>query len=411
VFVPPSPTPHPIAAPRIAVFTDTIADVNGVARFVEALAVHEPAAIHVISSARNIASDHRNVHIARPIVCRAMPGYANLDLVIPSPAAIARYADALAPNVVHVSTPGPVGLIGRRFALRRGLPLVGTFHTDLPAYIDRLFNDHLLTRAGERLLRWFYSSFDLVLARSLASMPSLARAGIESHRIALLSPGIDTHAFHPRHRGASNAVWQSIPGARADALKVLYVGRVSFEKHLSMLARLWPRVRAECDRRRHDVQLIITGDGPYLPAMRRELATDDVCFAGFRHGDELAALYASSDLFVFPSTTDTLGQAVMEAQSSGLPAIVSDRGGPSQIVQHERTGLILCISSDEPWINAIVRLIARPSERIAMGQAARAHLAPMTIRASIDCFVAIHAELLAAKTQPGHALARGPARR
>lgn len=395
--------------PRIVLFTDTITDVNGVSRFVNALADRVPQ-LSVLACGRREGTGHSNIHIVPPLYARPMPGYADIDLAIPHAGELARLADSLRPDIVHVSTPGPVGAIGRRYALRRGLPLVGTFHTDFPAYIDRLLDDPLLTRLSERVLHWFYSPFNLVIARSAASMPSLGRVGIPGGRIACLPPGIDTDAFHPRHRDATGAIWRSVPGARAGTVKALYVGRVSVEKNLPMLVRLWPRVRNLCAQRGQVVQLIVVGDGPYLPAIRIAVSEHDTCFAGFRHGAELAALYASSDLFVFPSVTDTLGQAVMEAQASGLAAVVSDLGGPSRMVMHGRTGLVVSTSSDATWINAMVRLIGDAGERAAMGAAARARLAPMTIRASVERFVALHAEVWA-KTQPGRALARGPARR
>ncbi len=394
--------------PRVALFTDTIADVNGVSRFVNALAAHAPERLHVLACTRLGSPARPNVHISPPLYARPLPGYAAIDLAIPRPGALERLADAIAPDVVHVSTPGPVGLIGRRYALRRGLPLVGTFHTDFPAYIERLLDDPVLTRLGEGVLRWFYAPFDLVIARSPASVPSLRRAGIAGSRIACLPPGVDADGFHPRHRDAGGTIWGSVGGVRGNSIKVLYVGRVSVEKNLPMLARLWARVRGECVRRGHDAQLVVVGGGPHLSAMRQTLAGHDACFAGFRHGGELATLYASSDMFVFPSTTDTLGQAVMEAQASGLAAIVSDLGGPGTIVEHDRTGLVLSTACDDGWIEGLVRLITGSGERTAMGAAARARLAPMTIRASVGRFLRLHAEAWQ-RHKPGRALARGPA--
>jgi glycosyltransferase involved in cell wall biosynthesis len=401
------PAPRP---PRIAVFTDTIADINGVARFVHALAHCAPEHIHVLSSTRLGPPALANIHIARPFLTRPMPGYPTLHLVLPSAPELIRLADAIAPDAVHVSTPGPIGWVGRWYALKRGLPLIGTFHTDFPAYIAQLFDDPILCRASEFVLRRFYSPFNLALARSPASLSTLAQIGISSNRVACLPPGIDTDTFHPRFRDDAGSIWSSVPHARPRSTKVLYVGRLSVEKNLPMLTRMWPQVRAKCQEQRIDAQIIIIGDGPYRPQMQRDLEHHDACFAGFRHGSDLSTLYASSDLFVFPSTTDTLGQAVMEAQASGLPAIVTTEGGPVYIVKHNHTGLICAPNNTDHWTSAILSLIADPARRAAMSHAARTHVAPMTIAASIQSFLDLHAGALQ-KHKPGRALARGPARR
>jgi glycosyltransferase involved in cell wall biosynthesis len=398
----------------VVLFTDTLADVNGVSRFIRAAAAHLPN-LHVITSTRLGCPLAENVHNVRPVFRAPMPGYANIDLAIPSPGAIRAAADRARPDVVHVSTPGPVGLIGRRYAMRRGLPLVGTYHTDFPAYIDHLLDDELLTRLTGAYMRWFYRPFDRVLARSRAFVPALRELGIRAGSVADLRPGMDTGAFHPRFRDALGEIWRTLPGARPSSRKLLYAGRVSTEKNLPMLARIWPRIRAGCERRGIDAQLVIVGDGPFRGALERTLARQDAVFAGFRDGAALSAIYASSDVFVFPSATDTLGQAVMEAHASGLPAIVSDRGGPSGIVEHERTGYVLPLppitNAERLWCERAVALLGSPELRDRMGASARERLDAMTIGASLEHFLELHGGLAGAKNKPGHALARGPARR
>ncbi len=405
--LPPYPAPP---VPRIALFSDTLTDINGVARFVRALAAHAPN-IHVLTSTRRASPAAPNIHNAPPLLALPMPGYPRLDLALPRPGALAARAAALRPDIVHVSTPGPVGLAGRRFALCHNLPLIGTYHTDFPAYIGHLFDDAALAHAARHCVRRFYAPFDRVLVRSAGFAPRLAEVGIAPDRITHLRPGIDTDRFHPRHRDPTGAIWRSAPGVRPASIKALYVGRVSVEKNLPMLTRLWPHIRVAAAQHAIDTQLLIVGDGPYRAAMQRDLAAQGACFLGFRHGDELSRLYASSDLFLFPSTTDTLGQAVMEAQASGLPAIVTDQGGPREIVEHGRTGLVL--GEPAQWRTAALTLITDAPRRARMGAAARAHLAPMTIARSVEHFIALHVDAIATfqKYKPGHALARGPARR
>jgi glycosyltransferase involved in cell wall biosynthesis len=217
----------------------------------------------------------------------------------------------------------------------------------------------------------------------------MLRLGIPPDRVVPLTPGIDTDAFHPRFRDPDGTLRRILPVLRERSVKVLYVGRLSVEKNLPFLARVWPRIRCAAD-----AQLLIVGDGPYRAAMQRDLARHDAHFLGFRHASELSALYASADLFLFPSATDTLGQAVLEAQSSGLPAIVSDRGGPCEFVVHETTGLVLpappAHDAEDRWIAGAQRLIADPVLRARMALAARAAIAPRTFARSFDRFWSVH---------------------
>lgn len=406
--------PSDVYCPRICLFTDTLGDVNGVSRFLRAVAVRAPN-VHVITSTRLECPRAENIHNVAPVLTRPMPGYPTIDLAIPSPRAVGEVAGRLRPGMVHVSTPGPMGWLGRRFAMKRGLPLVGTYHTDFPTYVEHLFENAALTRLAGACVERFYRPFDRVLARSTAFVEGASVPRIPTGGLSLLRPGVDTRAFHPGHRDRSGSLWTTIPRARAASVKLLYAGRVSVEKNLAMLAHVWPRVRAMCVRRGVDAQLVIVGDGPYRPVLERSLADRDAVFAGFRAGSELSALYASCDAFIFPSATDTLGQAVMEAQASGLAAIVSDRGGPRDIVEHGRTGYVLPLvpagASDALWCERACDLLTSPALRQALGAAARERVESMTIDASVAHFVALHSDAWKAKNKPGHALARGPARR
>ena len=409
----------PLVPLRVALFTDTLGDVNGVSRFLRSIAelASPERDLHVLTSTRFECAARSNIHNIPALASCPMPGYAPLDLTLPNARALWARADELRPHAVHVSTPGPVGLVGRRYALRRALPLLGTYHTDFPAYIEHLFDDGALTWIARAAVRRFYAPFTRVLARTGAYAPHMASVGIGPERLASLPPGIDTELFHVRHRDTTGAIWRAIPGVRATSVKALYVGRVSVEKNLPMLARIWARVRGAASERGIDAQLLIVGDGPYRAAMRHALAPHDACFLGFRHGAELSTIYASCDLFLFPSVTDTLGQVVMEAQSSGLPAIVSDRGGPCAVVDDGRTGLVLG-AAPERWIEGALRLITDAARRRAMSGAAHAKMRPLTIERSFAAFWNVHEEAIvdsrlciSQKHKPGHALARGPARR
>lgn len=396
----PETRPDPVhaipAPPRVCLFTDTLGDVNGVSRFIRSIGEQSERlgrTLHILTSTRFACPDRPNVHNLAPRFSRPMPGYPTLDIVIPSAGALTRAADALRPSVVHVSTPGPVGMVGRAYAMKHALPLVGTYHTDFPAYIHHLFNDDALTWICDRAMRRFYRPFARVFTRSDDYADALWRLGIPGSGAERLLPGIDTDVFNPSYRDASGALWRGVAGARGGSVKVLYVGRVSVEKNLPLLTRAWRRARAITRAAGVDAQLIIVGDGPYRADMSAALEGTDAVFAGFRHGIELSTIYASSDLFVFPSTTDTLGQVVMESQAAGLPVIVTDQGGPSEIVDDGRTGFVLPAfgaGTDALWGATMARLIQDAALRASMGRAGAAKIAPMSIRASFEHFWRVH---------------------
>lgn len=392
----------------VCLFTDTLGDVNGVSRFIRNVseqALELGRDFHAITSTRFECPAQSNIHNLAPRYARAMPKYPQLEIVVAPKRELFTLADRLEPDVVHVSTPGPVGMAGRRYARMRGLPLAGTYHTDFPAYIEHLFDDAVCTWLCRRTMSWFYRPFARLFTRSSDYAAAMQRVGIAREKIVRLLPGIDTRTFHTRHRDAGGAVWRNLAdsGVREASVKALYVGRISVEKNLPMLTKLWPRIHAACRERGVDAQLIVVGDGPYRATMQAELAAKgaSACFLGFRHGQELSTIYATSDLFVFPSTTDTLGQVVMEAQSAGLPVIVTDEGGPSEVVDDGETGFVLPTAASDRWVQTIVRLIGDGELRQRMGAAGHAKIQPMSIRHSFEHFWGVHEEVAAGASAAG----------
>jgi len=387
---------------RLVLFTDTLNDVNGVSRFIRNIGDQAAGAghqLHIITSTRLPTppdGERAFIHNVPPLYARPMPGYPQLELAIPRRGQMLRLAERLAPDAVHVSTPGPVGTLGRRFAKKRRLPLVGTYHTDFPAYIQHLFDQPVFTWMCAAHMSWFYRPFSRVFTRSVEYAAGMQKMGIQAERIVRLLPGIDTSVFDARFRDETGGVWRRLAslGVRERSVKVLYVGRISVEKNLPMLTGVWPAARAACEQAGVDAQLVVVGDGPYLAAMQKELAGGGAAFLGFRHGVELSTIYATSDVFVFPSTTDTLGQVVMEAQSAGLPVIVTDQGGPSSVVDEGVTGFVLPATdaARSRWVGTLARLACDGGLRRRMGDSGRAKMAPMTIRRSFEHFWSVHEE-------------------
>lgn len=387
--IPPPPTGS--GSMRVALFTDTLADVNGVSRFVRDMA--RQAALRgrdftaYTSTPLPLEPGLPTVNFP-PRAAWPMPAYPDLRVVPPPLHRVLGVLRTRRPDVVHISTPGPVGLAARLAAARLGLPMVGTFHTDFAAYVDRLIGEAPITALTSAYLRWFYRPFTGVLTRSGEYARRLVAQGFAPERVCPLRPGTDTLRFSPDHADAS--IWPrlGLPPASAQpgCVKVLYVGRLSREKNTDLLASVWPSALARAGERGARAHLVLVGDGPDAPALRRRLDPQSATFLGFRHGAELSAIYASSDLLVFPSITDTLGQVVLEAQASGLGVLVSDVGGPQEVVADGHTGLVLPAGKPGRWVDALAGLIVDEPRRRGLGEAARAHALGSTIGASFEHF-------------------------
>ncbi len=386
---------------KVALFTDTLGDVNGVSRFIRNVAARAGATgreLTVFTSTRFETPTAGNIRNYEPVFAAKMPRYEQLEWALPPALKMLREVDALQPDVVHVSTPGPVGCVGFVAAKMLRAPLVGVYHTDFPAYIDHLFDDPAYTAVTTWFMRAFYTPFSCLFTRSDEYGASLVKLGVQRDRLATLRAGIDTDAFHVKHE--DRGVWgrvECVDGARvsSSAVKAIYVGRVSVEKNLPMLARVWKKVSeraASAGIPAGGLELIVVGDGPYRKPMQEELegCAMPARFLGFRHGRELSAIYASSDFFVFPSTTDTLGQVVMEAQSSGLPVIVTDVGGPKEVVDHDLTGFVLGATDERAWVEGILRLATDSEKREGMGRAAHTRMARHSIEASFEHYWSQH---------------------
>ncbi|MEN0021062.1 MAG: glycosyltransferase, partial [Planctomycetota bacterium] len=341
--------------------------------------------------------DLPNIHNFNPAFATSIPRYDNLDVVLPPLVPMLRHLDKHQPDCIHISTPGPVGLVGYVAAKMLRVPVLGVYHTDFPAYVDHLFEDHAFTSMCRGFMRFFYSPFHSIFTRSDDYVAALERLGLPRERTVSLMPGFDTTVFDRRFRDVD--AWSEYPGVMRDSVKALYVGRVSIEKNLPLLTGAWPEARQRAKEAGVDAELIIVGDGPYRKKMEGELKKHGAHFLGFRHGEELSRIYASCDMFVFPSTTDTLGQVVMESQGSALPVLVSDVGGPKEVVRHGETGFVLPGESDQgtaalrgPWTDHIALLLSDHDKRRTMGDAAHAFMQTYSIRNSFEHFWDVHVQ-------------------
>jgi glycosyltransferase involved in cell wall biosynthesis len=383
-------TPKNAGTLKVALFTDTFDEVNGVGRFLrdmgqQAQSLGRQLTIHTSVQCPPIAMGGLEGTVRKnfiPLLSRPLPYYEEITLNLPPVLEVLEWADRQQFDVVHVSTPGPMGLCGWLVAKMLRVPLLCTYHTDFPAYVDKLTRDHRVTNGTIAYMKWFYAQAQSVFTRSRAYQFKLNDLGVAERKIHAIQPGVNTEKFNPV-RGDAN-LWAEL-GIR-EPYRLLYAGRVSIEKNLPMLVEAFRKL---CDRRR-DTALVVAGDGPYIDAMRDALRHLPAYFPGNQNDEQLGALYASADLFVFPSRTDTLGQVVMEAQASGLPAIVSQDGGPKESIEDGRTGIVL--PGDDPvrWAGAINELLDDEPRRERMGQAAALRTGRATLERTFESFWSTH---------------------
>ncbi len=397
------PRPERDARP-VCLFVDSLDHTSGVSRFVLDLAAQAESLgrpLVIFTCAAERGDWPASVRCVDPVGLVEAPGYAGLRLALPRAAELIEEVAALDPSAVHVSTPGPVGVCGMIAAKALGVPLLGTHHTDLAGYAHRLLGSKLASLVTARALAGMYGRFDRVLARSRVSAVSIEELGVAAEKVRVITPGIDLSRFGPRLRDP--AVWDGFAGVSRSTVKALYVGRVSIEKNTPMLAAVWREAERLLARAGVAAELIVVGDGPALGAMRDATRGSRVRFLGEIRDERLPRVFASSDLFMFPSATDTLGQVVIEAQASGLPAIVTDAGGPAEIVIDRRTGMVLAADDEEVWAREIARLGADSPARRAMGQAALFNARRFSFERSFESFWSIHREPIAEHRGPTRA--------
>ena len=348
---------------RVAVFTDNdFNKVNGVTTTLNAVLDHAPADVRPrVYTAAGLGCDQPD-YLALRSLALPIPYYRDLRMYVPKWRQYLKRAREDRISLVHLTTPGPLGLTALWVAKETGLPLVGSFHTDLRAYTSMLRGSPRLGAWMKNYIAWMYRRCQVVFVPSAAARNALMAQGLPGERLVILPRGVNTTLFDPIRRSTTvRAGWR----ADSDHPVLLYVGRVSKENDVDLLPAMLGRLRSLGSICR----LVIAGDGPF----RRQLA--DLCpeaiFTGTLGGEFLADVFASADVFVFPGRSDTAGSAVLEAQASGLPVVVSEAGGPHENVVPGITGLIC--EGDDPsyWADAVATLVRNAEARRAMGGAAR----------------------------------------
>jgi glycosyltransferase involved in cell wall biosynthesis len=278
-------------------------------------------------------------------------------------------------TLIHITTPGPIGLAARHLAARLGLPAIGSFHTNLGDYTRLLSGSTRLAQGMDTYMRWLYGACERVLVPSLDTHARLCAKGWAPDRMTVWPRGVDTRVFTPARRSdALREAWRVSDKRPA----VLYAGRLSREKGLGML----PALESLLYRDHQPYRLIIAGDGPMHADLRA--ACPDAAFLGRVPHQDMGTIMASADLLLFPSDTDTAGNVVLEAQACGLPVLVSRAGGPIEQMVDGVSGFACRPGDVADFADRTAALLRSPARRREMGGAARAHGAARTWGAALE---------------------------
>jgi glycosyltransferase involved in cell wall biosynthesis len=384
---------------KVAIFTDNdFGKVNGVTTTLRACLRFAPPDIQL----RVYTSDAHGVDTPDYLALRSwgmgIPFYREMQIFLPRLSSLLRHARRDGIDVVHLTTPGPIGLAALWVARRLNVPLVGSFHTDLARYATLLSGSARLGWLMGQFLRWPYGRCVRVLVPSVATAEMLRAARIGRGHYVIWARGVDTREFTPARRSAAlRADW----GADASTPVVIYAGRVSREKNLAVLPEIEARLRAAG----LPYRLVIVGDGP----MRRELQgrLPSTVFTGSVPHDRMAEYLASADVFAFPSRTDTAGNVVLEAQACGLPAVVTDEGGPREHVSPGQSALVTDGRSPASFVAAVEALVRDAEARSRMALAAREFACTRDWTSSLEPLFRTYREVAA--RLPARALSPAPA--
>ncbi|MBK5000525.1 glycosyltransferase family 1 protein [Pseudomonas sp. S31] len=336
---------------RITLVSETFPpEINGVANTLGRLGDGLRLRGHLVEIVRPRQPGETPVHDdPQMMLCRgwALPGYPGLQWGEVSMHKLLRRWRRQRPDVLYIATEGPLGLSALRAARRLGIAVVSGFHTNFPQYCGQ-YGLGLLARLLTHYLRWFHRRTVATLVPSQSQRLELERRGFE--RLALLARGVDACLFNPARRSqALRQAW----GLGPDDIAVMQVGRLAAEKNLGLLHPTMSALHNAYPGKR--LRLVVVGDGPQRSALEQQLP--QALFCGARRGEDLAEHYASGDLFLFPSLTETFGNVVLEAMASGLAVVAYDEAAAAQHIRHGHSGALAMPGDQAGFIDAACWLL------------------------------------------------------
>ena len=386
-------------AMRVAFVTETYPpEVNGVA-------------LTMARIVNGIAARHHEIQLVRPrqtsdnaeqltdrfheVFTRGLPipRYPDLRMGLPSKRALVRLWSHKRPDVVHIATEGPLGWTALQAARLLKLPICSDFRTNFHAY-SKHYGVGWLQRPIMGYLRKFHNHTQATMVPTEALRQELADSGFL--RLCVVSRGVDVGLFSPKQRSeALRNTW----GAARDDFVALYVGRLAPEKNLDVLVASFASIKAS----RPNARFVVVGDGP----ARAELAhrMPYAVFAGQRRGEDLAAHYASADLFVFPSLTETFGNVTVEAMASGLPVLAFDHAAASELITSGENGLLIRFGNSAAFVDTAAGLVGKRQWLQYMGDRAHKRVAALDWEQVVLRFEQVLRRTIDEAQQPGQRVA------
>lgn len=354
----------PSGSPRVALFTGNYNHIpDGVSRTLNrVVGFLEQKQVPVLvfgPTVDNPPMQHAGELAAVPSI--PIPGRGEYRVSLGLPGKQRRQLENFAPTIVHVATPDLLGRKALKWGIKNDIPVVATYHTHFSSYL-KYYRLHVLENAMWKYLRGFYSKCTEVYVPSQSMIDVLEEHDI-SGNLKLWERGVETHRFHPQHRSLE---WRRKYGIEDDEIVICYVSRLVWEKAPDVYARVLSALTSQGYR----VRALIAGDGPAKDGLKTMLPEDTV-FTGHLEGDELPKAYACSDIFLFPSDTETFGNVTLEAMASGIPTVCANATGSRTLVKHGETGFLAEAGNVEAFTTVTKTLVEDPDLRLRMGHAAR----------------------------------------
>jgi len=346
--------------PRIAYFAGTMRPGHdGVTRVLYQLIAHlKQREVPNVFFSPIVSDDGEDSSIHR-VPSVTFPLYRDYRLAVPGQRYFEAQLREFSPDLLHINSPCSLGYAAVRYAHKANIPVVATYHTHFASYA-KYYNIRAFEALSWSYFRRIYNGCQRVYVPSEPILEELKGHGVRN--LEFIPHGVDTQTFHPGHRSLE---WRRNLGIDGKTV-LLYVGRLVWEKDLRTLAEAHRILCAQ----RNDLAFVLVGDGPIRPEL--EALMPGAVFLGQRSGAELSTAYASSDVFVFPSTTETFGNVTIEAMASGLPPVCARQGGSSGLIHNGSTGLLAAPCDPGDLASTITFLVDHPSTRLEMGRRALA---------------------------------------
>ena len=383
-----------MTAERICIITETFApEVNGVANTLSHLVkgmLSQGIQVLVIRP-RQHKNDSGNTSDAFQTVTLPglpIPGYDQLKFGLPNKNKLKSALQDFAPDAIYIATEGPMGYTANRVAKQLNIPVLSGFHTNFHQYIEH-YHLGAFENLAYRYLRHFHNQTAGTLVPTNNQKSALEQYGFDN--VSVLSRGVDSQLFSPSKRCEQlRAEW----GLKEDDIALIYVGRIANEKNIQLALSAYQELKEDDPK----LKFVLVGDGPLLNSIRQQ--HKDVIICGMQTGEALAKHYASGDIFLFPSKTDTFGNVVTEAMASGLAVVSFNYAAASEHIKHGINGMVCDLNNDQQFADQVATLLDRPHLLKDIKHNAFSHSLTISWHAIVENFTGLLSSLKKSSAEP-----------